>query len=118
MATTINTGLDITVDAGADLSAAQFHIVELDGTLAGAGALGFPLQNKPDTIGQAAVLRKGGTSKVVAGAAFVKGAKLAANGTGRAITAGGGDNVVGIAGEAAGADGNIVTMEVVQQGIA
>lgn len=118
MARTINTGQDFTVEAGADLSSDQFKLVTLAGVLAGAGAVSFPLQNKPSVSGQAAALRKGGTSKIVAGAAFAVGVKLAANAAGLAITALATNNVVGIASEAAAGINEVVTMEVVAQGIA
>lgn len=97
-----------------DLSAAQYLIVEL-----GAGdnevdvcdaqgeiAVGV-LQNDPGA-GEAALVRFLGTTKVVAGAAITKGARVTTGAAGKAETAATGDYVLGRALEAAAADGDII----------
>lgn len=89
--TTQANGVDITRLAGADLSSSQYHFVKLDTNgevvLSGAGedAIGV-LQNKP-ADGQAATVRVGGLSKVVAGAAITAGARVASDASGKAKTA-------------------------------
>lgn len=91
------------LEAGADLSANQFHIVKLDASgnvVLGAAStdvvLGV-LQNKP-LLGEAVCVAKGGVSKVLCGAVSVAvGDLVASNASGLAATAGGGDNAVGIA---------------------
>ncbi|SCM71512.1 hypothetical protein KL86PLE_100245 [uncultured Pleomorphomonas sp.] len=89
--TTQANGLDITRLAGADLSSSQYLFVKLDANaqvvVAGAGedAIGV-LQNKP-AAGQAATVRVGGLSKVVAGAAITAGARVASDASGKAKTA-------------------------------
>lgn len=84
-------GTDITVAAGADLSAKQFYAVKLNSSaavvLAGAGedAIGI-LQNKPAS-GQMATVRIAGVSKFVAGAAITAGARVASDANGKGKTA-------------------------------
>lgn len=84
-------GTDITVTAGADLSAAQFRAVKLNSSgavvLAGAGedAIGV-LQSKPAS-GQAATVRVAGITKFVAGAAIAGGVRVASDASGKAKTA-------------------------------
>jgi len=113
-----NNVADFTIAATADLRTHQHKLISIaTGTLAGAGVPGFVLQNEPNTA-QAASLRAIGISKVVSGAAFSLGDKLMSNATGKAITATGTNNVVGIAMEAASGADVVVTMLCVQQGIA
>src|SRR5690242_2744917 len=106
----------ITVPASADLSADQYHFVSVnsDGQLAltGAGAAAHGvLQDKPTAQGEAAELGvPGGVSKVVAGAAVNAGAELAADSTGRGVTATTGDFVAGIALEAAAAANVVISV--------
>lgn len=75
--------IDITLPAGADLSAYQYHFAAVDasgyGTITSAATtpnLGI-LQNKPSAAGQAARIRVAGISKLVAGAALNEGDMLA-----------------------------------------
>lgn len=108
--------LDITFKAGADLSASQFAPVKLGANvnevvLAGANeeAIGI-LQNTP-TAGKAASVRLAGTSKVKASAAIAKGAAVVAAANGKVVTAGvQPQNILGLALEAAAADGDIIEM--------
>lgn len=127
--------------AGADLSARQFHFVNLDGAaalqLAGAGgrAIGV-LQNAPanGAVGVVRPLQSGRASRLVAGAALAVGddVELDANGravpavTGRVNTSDAGaandpvigGRVLGIALLAAGADGAATRALLVSSGIA
>ena len=67
------------------------------------------LQNKPES-GQAASVAYGGLSKAVAGASISVWDNLTVNGSGRAITVTSGSMCLGQAVEAAGADGDIITV--------
>jgi len=100
-------------DAAADLSSDQFKAVAYDGSgnlvVAGVGAsaCGF-LQNDPDDVGKAGDVMMLGISRAIAGAAVLKGAKLASDASGRVVTAGTGNHVIAIAQAAAGAAGEII----------
>lgn len=85
-----------TIPATADLRTHQYKLVTLAGALAGAAAVAFALQDKPNN-GQNGTIGVAGISKVVYGATVALGAKLASNGSGQAITATTGQTVVGIA---------------------
>ena len=86
----------ITFAAGADLSAKQFHLLELatDGEVTAANAatdkiIGV-LQNKPAAVARAASVAIGGITKIAlsstaAGTAVIPGSKLVANTAGKAI---------------------------------
>lgn len=93
----------ITREAGADLSAKQYHFVNMssDGqvdAVASAGAQGIGvLQDKPTAAGQAACIAVYGVSKVVAGADVTAGNRVQADGNGKAIAATTGDFVMGVA---------------------
>src|SRR3972149_6262016 len=110
----------ITLTAGEDLSAKQYYLATIStgadntASLAGDGNKAYVILNEPST-GQAASLAIGGVTKVVAGAAFTRGDKLASNGSGKAITAvgGGTQHGVGFALESASGDGAVVRMLVV-----
>lgn len=104
-----------TLEAGADLSGAQYGIVRQSaanvckiGSLGTDSALVGVLQNAPQS-GEFATIADGGISKVIAGAAITQAALITVNSSARAIAAGSGDMVVGRALEAAGADGDIIT---------
>lgn len=110
----------ITLEAGQNLSAMQYFFVtqaagdgQIDPTAITARATGV-LQNAPAAAGRAATVAiAGSVSKVSAGAAFARGANLAADANGQAITAaGGGTHINAIALEAALALGDIVTCQV------
>ena len=106
----------ISIESGADLSTNQYQMLNLDGTLAGAGERGYSLQNKPNASGQAASVAILGVTKVKAGAAFAADIPLTSDGTGRAVTATATDEVVGHSRTAAGAADEIVEMIAVQAG--
>lgn len=92
----------ISYEAGADLSALQFHFVvmssdgQVDGAGDGAAAIGV-LQNKPSAAGQAAEIAIDGVVKVVAGSAITAGERIASASDSEAIPAATGDIVVGVA---------------------
>lgn len=95
--------------AAADLSAKQHYLVKISAAntvnLAGDGEAVFGvLLNKP-TAGQACEIGVGVILPVIAGDAVAAGASVAADATGRAVTATEGEYIFGIAVEAAGAAG-------------
>lgn len=104
---TSNTLVCITIPAAADLSAKQFRGINYNGAVSGLGdhCVGV-LQNKP-VSGDAAQVAISGVTKAVAGAAVAAGAKLMTDANGKFITAvaSASRHVVGIAMEAAAADG-------------
>lgn len=66
----------VTVEAGADLSSLQYHIINLSGTIAVSNVLaGGVLLNKPQS-GEAASLAFAGQMKGKAGGTITKGAPL------------------------------------------
>lgn len=83
--------VNISVPAGADLSAKQNHFVKINSSgaavVAGAGeaAIGV-LQNDP-TSGQTAAVQVSGIAKIKAGASITAGAVIAVNADGEAVTA-------------------------------
>jgi len=101
MAIEVNTGQDIGfMTAAADLSGSQYRIVKVTadkqvnlGSSAGETVLGV-LQNDPKS-GEAALVRTGGVSKVVAGGTLSAGDKVQTDANGAAITALTGDFTVG-----------------------
>lgn len=108
-----------TKEASEDLSAKQFYIVQMDanGDMEVAESatdllLGV-LQDKPES-GQAGTYRHMGTTKVVASDAIAIGARVTTTNAGKAVTTTtNGDVVVGIALEAAAADGDIIEIQLV-----
>lgn len=130
-------GFDIgTLEASADLSTHRYKLVAVNGSgqvaLAGAGdmAIGV-LQNKPSAQGRSATVRVSGVSKVVAGAAVSAGAQVTSDANGKAVTATAAtvdtttssasegvtaSNVIGIALEAAGADGEVIPVALLHAG--
>lgn len=109
-----------TKEAGEDLSEKQFYIVQMDSSgdmEVAEGAtdllLGV-LQDKPES-GQAGTYRHKGTSKVIASAAIAIGAYVTTNNAGKAVTTTTqGDAVIGMALEAAAADGDIIEIQLMR----
>ena len=109
---------DLTLIAGSDLSALKHTIVRITGeqtcgvaTVATQKPEGI-LQNKP-VSGAAALVRTRGKSKAVAGAAITVGARLMWGTGGKVITLSGTTNyVIGVALQAAGADGDLIEINV------
>jgi len=108
-------GVCITLEAAADLSAAQYYAVYIDSNgqaaLCGADALAVGiLQNKPSAAGQAATVQISGVSKVVVGTgAATAGAVAGTEAGGDLIDAGTGVSGVGVF-IASGTAGDIVPM--------
>lgn len=103
------------VEAAADLSGKQYHIMRYSaannvnqGSLATDSALCGVLQNKPQS-GDHATIGYLGISKIVAGAAITAGDIITTNSSGRAATVASGEIAVGRALVAAGANGDIIT---------
>lgn len=105
---------ELTKTASEDLSAKQYYIMQMDSSgdcEIGEGATDLligVLQNTPES-GQAARVRFAGTSKVVASAAIAVGANVTTTNAGKAVTTTTDkDIVIGVALEAAAADGDII----------
>ena len=100
--------------AAANLSTSQFRFVKVTGNkqvnlcVAGDNAIGV-LQNKPNTA-QAAAVTFAGSSKVVAGAAIAAGALIASDINGAAVAASAGNYIIGIALNAAGGAGELISV--------
>lgn len=109
-----NQQTSVTLEAGADLSANQFHFVTLDsdGQLSvstdGAASVGV-LLNDPSAAGRAAEVCIGGLTRVEAGDTIAAGADVASGATGEAITAATGDAILGTA-VTGGADGEVISI--------
>lgn len=106
--------ISVTLEAGADLSAAQFKFVtvDADGQLSvstdGAASVGV-LLNDPSAAGRAAEVCIGGVTRVEAGGTVTAGDAVASNATGEAITAATDDIILGTA-LTGGADGEVITI--------
>ena len=115
---TDNQVLDLSFKAAADLSAKQYYGVKVTANFRVnvAGAYGTSLigvlQDAPSAAGDPASIFVGpGLCPAIAGAAFAVGSKLTTNASGKFIsTTTANDTVIGYAVEAAGADGDIVTI--------
>lgn len=105
----------ITLQAAADLSGKQYHIMRVSA----AGACNMASQaahmhnlgvllNKPAASGRAAEIAVSGEVKVVAGGAITAPDLLTTNGSGRAAAAASGQAVIGIALTSALADGETI----------
>lgn len=109
---------NISIPAGEDLKGKEFHLVGLDGKLATAGAIAYPLDNDAAELGgEPCALTIDGVSQVYLGGTVARGDALAAAAGGEAVKATAGDQVIGYALED-GADGTLVTMLVVLNGAA
>lgn len=92
----------VTLEAGQDLSAKQYHFVtiasdgQVDPTGDGLMAHGV-LQNDPAAAGRGAVVAISGISKVVIGGACTAGGLVAADSSGRAVNVVSGDFALGVA---------------------
>lgn len=93
----------ITLEADADLSGVQYRFVTVTGvhTCGAIAASGVRadgvLQNDPAASGRAATVAFSGVSKVEAGGTVTAGDEVAVDGTGRAVTAATGNQIVGLA---------------------
>lgn len=103
------------LEASADLSTKQFYLIDIGATGAAVnttagGIVDGVLQNKPNAAGQEANVAFSGVSKVVAGAAITRGARVASDANGKVVAAVSTDHVCGTALEAATADGDIISV--------
>lgn len=106
-------GPEITLKASATLALYQFHIVTLDtngrvklatdADVSLEPMLGV-LQNKPTAINQEAVVRVGGTAKVMCGESLDEGDAVTCDASGHAVAAVALDNILGFMLEAGAAD--------------
>lgn len=112
-----NYTLKITLEAGADLSAAQYKFVKISSgkAILCSGATDIPigvLQNSPVSGGEASILVAGGT-KLVAGAAINAGVVIGTSAAGKADAKVAGTDTteyaVGVVILASGADNDILT---------
>jgi hypothetical protein len=108
-----NPVLTLSRPAGADLSSSQLLFVKSssgNAVLAGNNeqALGV-LQNDPTATGTASIMVLG-VSRVIASAAIAEGAQVGSNAAGKAKTAATGSVILGIALEAAAADGDVIPL--------
>ena len=107
-------GLNISLEAAADLSGAQFRgvVVNASGQITLAALdnvfVGV-LQDNPDAIGQAAAVRFTGVTKAVAGAAVTAGGRLVTDANGAFIPVGANSNPGATALES-GAAGEIIAI--------
>lgn len=103
------------VIATVDLSGAQFALIQLDGTLAGAGEYGFPLVDKPAS-GEEGTVVLIGKAKGIAAATFAAGVQLMADASGHLLTATATNEVIGVSLESA-VDNDVFMFLVGNQGI-
>lgn len=99
--------------AAADLSAKQFKVMKMVGSLsvnvAGDGEAGMGiLQNLPSASGQAAEVVALGVSKVLAGDTITAGQRLASDANGDLVPATSGERVMGVALEG-GSSGELIS---------
>jgi len=115
--------MSITLEAGGDLSANQFHFVviasdgQIDAVSSAGGDADGVLLNKPDAAGKAAEMCFGGVAKLVVGTGGVTaGQKVQSDANGEAIAAATGDHVLGKALQT-GAAGEVVSVLLVSKHI-
>lgn len=107
--------VNMTREAGQDLSSKQYHFVtvasdaQVDATGDGLQAHGV-LQNDPSAAGQGANLCALGQTKCYAGGTCTAGAVIASDAAGRAVNAASGDFGLGYALEAATTDGQVISI--------
>lgn len=103
----------VSLVAGADLSASQYHFVEVGaaGTIvvAGDGAHADGVVNDGPLSGRTAEVAIGGIIKVKCGGVVTRGGPVASDAAGKAVNAASGDIILGTALET-GADGAIIAM--------
>lgn len=107
-------GFSYTLPAASDMTGSQFRFVNMNSsgqaaTPSAGGRVVGVRQNKPNT-GQAATIVQTGVSIVEGGEAITAGANVATSATGKAMVADEGDEVVGIAFTACGADAEFLAV--------
>lgn len=121
MATSNNPQL-LSLEAGADLSAAQFLLVKGHTTanqvvLAGDGENAIGVLYEPAAAaGRAVAVANGGVVRAYAGGNVSVGARVASDANGKIVTAASGDYVLGVA-KTAGADGAMIEIAWDKNGI-
>lgn len=113
----------ITLPAGADLSAKQYHFVTVNSSgqavaVSSDGGAGIGvLQNNPDAAGKSATIAIAGVTKTAASASISAGVRVASDNAGKAGAVGSGDDfVMGVALEAM-ASGGIYPMLIEKLGV-
>jgi hypothetical protein len=108
--------------AGADLSAAQYRAVSLNGSgqavrnsVAGSKCYGV-LQNAPAAT-RACTIWRNGVTKMVAGAAIAAGAEVMSDNQGRAVTATTTNNSIGVCVAGAAAAGELCSVDLEFRGL-
>lgn len=106
--------------ADADLSTTgQYRAVVRTATgiaLAGAAVRIYGILQDDPRAGEAGTVKKRGTSKAIAGAAFAAGVSLTTDAAGRFVTAAVGNPIVARSEEPAGALGHITTVDILPAG--
>ena len=115
-------GTRVTQIAASDYSAGQYRACALDTNEkavlpTNGGPVFGVVQNKP-TVGQAATVMINGITKMEAGATFAVGSKLSVNVDGRCRLAASGENILGVAVQAAQTVGQFVAVDLDAQGTA
>lgn len=115
-------GMDISLVAGADLSAKQFYVVKANssGQAALANAtdttqIGI-VQDKP-LSGNAGKIRVSGVSKAAAGGTVAAGAAVTSDANGKIVAAASGKQIIGFA-LTGGVSGDVITVLVSPRGLA
>jgi hypothetical protein len=126
MAQSYGSGVDQAFTVSENLSAKQYYLMKQGTTLnsallgdtAGGVVIGVLLEDGLDASSQTkhATIRTEGEVLVVAGNSCTIGDPLQDGGSGKAITATTGDYVIGRAREAAGADGDVILMQITHEG--
>jgi hypothetical protein len=112
---TENSLKSVTFEAAGDLSAKQYHFVDINAAkrVAAVAVLGAMadgvLQDTPDAAGRAACVAIGGKTKIVFGGTVAAGADIAASAAGAAVTAVAGNIILGTCAEG-GSAGHIGSM--------
>lgn len=111
---------EIAQNAGADLSAKLYYLAKVDTdediVLCGDGELALGVIREAAVADKPVTVQVAGFAKVIAGAAFNAGVKVASDANGKAVLATTGEFAVGMAMQAAGAANEIVTILIMQPG--
>lgn len=109
-------GLTISLEAAGDLSAKQYHFVKVTAANTAGAATATTdkcigvLQNKPSAAGRAATVQTSGVTKMIAQAGITAGAVVGTHTDGKAITATGTVQALGIALTSCANQGEVVSV--------
>lgn len=107
-------GLQIAQNAGADLSDKLYYFAKVDTDediiLCGDGEAALGVIREGAVADKPVTVITGGFAKVIAGASFNAGVLVASDGNGKAVLATTGEYAIGMAMQASGGDGEIVTV--------